>query len=120
MRTRRQGNRPDQSAPLDELKARVPTKLGAPQFALTFPPPCHPYGVWQWRQQEARLPGDSVARCWRLATFLGGLMHLSTILWLAGGIVVGVVAVITAVRRGRPDDLGSVSNYLDDRTQRRL
>jgi hypothetical protein len=32
------------------------------------------------------------------------------ILWLAGGtVVVGVLAAIAVVRRGRPDDLGSVS-----------
>jgi hypothetical protein len=36
-------------------------------------------------------------------------MHLSTILWIVGGTVVIVVAISAFVRRGRPDDLGSVS-----------
>jgi hypothetical protein len=32
------------------------------------------------------------------------------ILWLTGGaVMIGVVAIIALVRRGRPDDLGSVS-----------
>jgi hypothetical protein len=37
-------------------------------------------------------------------------MHLSMILWLAGGgFVIGVIAIVAVVRRGRTDDLGSVS-----------
>jgi hypothetical protein len=37
-------------------------------------------------------------------------MRQSMILWLTGGAVtIGVVAIIALVRRGRPDDLGSVS-----------
>jgi hypothetical protein len=37
-------------------------------------------------------------------------MHLSTILWIVGGtVVIAVVAILAVVRRGRPDDLGSVS-----------
>jgi hypothetical protein len=37
-------------------------------------------------------------------------MHLSKILWLAGGaLVIGVIAIVAFVRRGRTDDLGSVS-----------
>jgi hypothetical protein len=37
-------------------------------------------------------------------------MHIATILWIVGGtaILVGV-AIVGLVRRGRPDDLGSVS-----------
>jgi len=32
------------------------------------------------------------------------------ILWIVGGtVVVGVVAILAVVRRGRPEDLGSVS-----------
>jgi hypothetical protein len=35
---------------------------------------------------------------------------LSTILWIVGGtVVIAVVAITALVRRGRPDDLGSVS-----------
>jgi hypothetical protein len=37
-------------------------------------------------------------------------MHLPMILWIVGGtVVIGVIAILTVVRRGRPDDLGSVS-----------
>ena len=37
-------------------------------------------------------------------------MHLSMILWLAGGaFVVGVIAIVAVVRRDRTADLGSVS-----------
>jgi len=37
-------------------------------------------------------------------------MHLSTILWLAGGaFVIGVIAVVVVLRRDRPGDFGSVS-----------
>jgi hypothetical protein len=37
-------------------------------------------------------------------------MHIATILWFVGGTaIVGVVAIIGLFRRGRPDDLGSVS-----------
>jgi len=37
-------------------------------------------------------------------------MHLSMILWLAGGaFVVGVIAIVAVVRRDRTGDLGSVS-----------
>jgi hypothetical protein len=37
-------------------------------------------------------------------------MRPSMILWLTGGaVMIGVVAIIALVRRGRPDDLGSVS-----------
>jgi hypothetical protein len=37
-------------------------------------------------------------------------MHLATILWIVGGtVVIAVVAILALVRRGRPDDLGSVS-----------
>jgi len=37
-------------------------------------------------------------------------MHLSTILWLVGGaVVIGVIAIVAVLRRGRTDDLGSVS-----------
>jgi hypothetical protein len=39
-----------------------------------------------------------------------GTMRPLIILWLAGGtVMIGVVAFIALVRRGRPDDLGSVS-----------
>jgi len=37
-------------------------------------------------------------------------MHISKILWLAGGaFIIAVIAIVALVRRGRPDDLGSVS-----------
>jgi hypothetical protein len=37
-------------------------------------------------------------------------MHTATILWMVGGAaILGVVAIIGLVRRGRPEDLGSVS-----------
>jgi hypothetical protein len=37
-------------------------------------------------------------------------MHTATILWIVGGTaILGVVAIIGLFRRGRPDDLGSVS-----------
>ena len=40
----------------------------------------------------------------------GSSMHLSTIVWLAGGgFVIGVIALVAVVRRGQTDDLGSVS-----------
>jgi len=37
-------------------------------------------------------------------------MHTSTMLWMVGGAaVLGVVAILGLLRRGRSDDLGSVS-----------
>ena len=37
-------------------------------------------------------------------------MQLPLILWIVGGtFIVAVAAIIAVVRRGRPDDLGSVS-----------
>jgi hypothetical protein len=37
-------------------------------------------------------------------------MPSSTILWIVGGtVILGVVAIIALLLRGRPDDLGSVS-----------
>jgi hypothetical protein len=37
-------------------------------------------------------------------------MHTSMILWILGGTIIsGVAAIIALIRRGRPDDLGSVS-----------
>jgi len=49
--------------------------------------------------------GESVARCWMALQ-----MHLSTILWLAGGaFVIGVIAMVVVLRRDRPGDFGSVS-----------
>jgi hypothetical protein len=68
--------------------------------------------VWQWRQDEGQVVKAIVWQDvggWRLL-FPWFSMHLSTILWIVGGTVVIVVVAISAlVRRGRPDDLGSVS-----------
>jgi hypothetical protein len=37
-------------------------------------------------------------------------MHTSTILWVVGGAaILGVLAILGLLRRGRSDDLGSVS-----------
>jgi hypothetical protein len=36
-------------------------------------------------------------------------MHISTILWMVGGLVVGVAAIVGLLYRGGSDDLGSVS-----------
>jgi len=37
-------------------------------------------------------------------------MHTTTILWMVGGAaILGVVAIVGLFRRGKPDDLGSVS-----------
>jgi hypothetical protein len=37
-------------------------------------------------------------------------MQTSTILWMVGSAaILGVVAILALLRRGRPDDLGSVS-----------
>ena len=41
---------------------------------------------------------------------LAAPMHTSTMLWMVGGAaILGVVAILGLLRRGRPDDLGSVS-----------